>query len=51
MKPLAQSMMLPLMFARYAIPSERASTIYRYNNVGLKPNQRMDCANKGETIG
>jgi hypothetical protein len=33
MKPLAQSMMPPLKFSRYAMLSERSSTIFKYNGV------------------
>jgi hypothetical protein len=48
MKPLAQSMMLPLRSSRYAMLLVRVSATFMYNNVlGLKLNQRLD---KGKTM-
>jgi hypothetical protein len=52
MKPLAQSMMLPLRFSRYAMFSERASTIFKYTIIALYTGlQCLDRVNKGETMG
>ena len=50
MKPLTQSMMLPLRFSRYAMLSESASMMFKYNGVihWFETHLCLDRVNKGE---